>query len=59
MAPIPSERIREIVAREEEGELEDDARDMTASSTNDNIAEQVDDDEADEEDESAFFDKEV
>ncbi|KAG6557805.1 hypothetical protein Mapa_000572 [Marchantia paleacea] len=59
VALIPSERIREIVAREEEGELEDDARDMTASSRNDNIAEQVDDDEADEEDESAFFDKEV
>ncbi|KAL2622317.1 hypothetical protein R1flu_002522 [Riccia fluitans] len=60
VAPIPAERVREIVAREEEAELEDAARDMITSSRNDNVAEQLDDDEeADEEDDSLFFDKEV
>ncbi|KAL3691739.1 hypothetical protein R1sor_005390 [Riccia sorocarpa] len=62
VAPIPPEKIKEIVAREEEAELEDAARDMTTSSRKDNVEEQPEDDDdedADEEDDSLFFDKEV
>ncbi|CAM6096857.1 unnamed protein product [Calypogeia fissa] len=59
VATIPKEKIQEIAARDEEGELEDAAQDLMVLPSSDKAAELEVDEEADEEDDYAYFQREV